>query len=418
MGAPRHYCINFSSAPCLTDINKDSRGDNMVQAFGKFAARLAADLLNDQREFRAAPDDRAKVLVPYPDGNWAALNLTPFYCELRSADAAPFFGKVSTTPELLDAYRLARQSKIFDDDLSHARDHVADYAADFLERIFERAGRILDDTDARRIADLVSNLDVYTAVKSVESLLHSHADLALLGVSERMGWTLHFDHLAIRCGSADRRDAEQVVENLKMHHGYVPSQIESENYYVFDDGWDAYVLFKTLENGQQIRLFIDQSLPGYPAQIIQHWNHVYGYTPHHLALRATCLHGGQRKAVTLDEQSIALKAEGVEVLTATGQYTGGLLEQVFTRPETNPDIPSEIRSRLKNVDASLEAAIENGKLLELISRREMNERLKSEYFSLYGIDFDPFNPLHSAPIYPYFLPAQAAHVIRTSVEVA
>jgi hypothetical protein len=390
----------------------------MLQSFAEFAARLAADLLNDQREFRAAPDDPAKVLVPYPDGNWAELNLTPFYCELQPADAAPFFGNVGTTHELLVAYRRARRSKIFDEDLPHALDHVADYAADFLERIFERAGRILSDTDARRIASVVSNLDVYAAVKSVESLLNSHADLALLRVSEKLGWTLHFDHLAIRCGSADRRNAEQVVENLKLHHGYVPSQIESENYYVFEDGWDAYVLFKTLENGQQIRLFIDQSLPAYPAQIIQHWNHVYGYTPHHLALRATCLSGGQRQAVSLVEQSIALNTDGVEVLTATGHYTAGLLEQVFTRPETNQDIPSEIRSRLKSVDASLEASIENGKLLELISRREMNERLKAEYFSLYGIDFDRFNPLHSAPIYPYFLPAQAAHVIRTSVEVA
>lgn len=389
----------------------------MLRKFEQFAARLAVDLLTDQPDFQVAADNPAKVLVPYPDGNRAELNLTPFYCALQPADASPFFDAVRTTDELLDAYRLARQSKIFENDLPHACDHVADYAAAFLDRIFEHARRILEGTDASRIAALVSNLDVYTAVKAVESLLNSHADLALLRVAEKLGWTLHFDHLAIRCGSANRRDAEKVVENLKTHHGYVPSQIDSENYYAFDDGWDAYVLFKALENGQQLRLFIDQSLRDYPTQIIQHWNHVYGYTPHHLALRATCLTEGRRHAVALEELSLALKADGVEVLTATGRYTAGLLEQVFTRPESNRDIPSGIRTRLRNIDPSLEAIIENGKLLELLSRREMKESLKAGYFSLYGIVFDPSNPLHSAPVYAYFLPAQAAHVIRTSVQV-
>lgn len=390
----------------------------MPQKFEQFAAKLAAELRNDQFAFRAAPEDPAKILVPYPDGNWAELNLTPFCCELQPADAAPYFENVVTAVELLEAYREARQSKSFENDLPNARDHVADYATDFLIRIFEHARRVLDDKEAQRIATLVSKLDVYTAVKAVESLLNSHADLALLRVAETQGWTLHFDHLAIRCGRADRRDAEKVVENLRVNHGYVPSQIESENYFAFDDGWDAYVLFKTLENGQQIRLFIDQSLPGYPAQIIQHWNHVYGYTPHHLALRATCLTEARREAVPLEELSIAVAADGVGVLTPTGHYTGGLLEQVFTRPETNTEVPSEIRCRLRNIDPSLEAVIENGKLLELLSRREMKESLKAEYFSLYGVEFDPMNPVHSAPLYPYFLPAQAAHVIRTSVQVA
>ncbi len=391
---------------------------SILQKFEKFAARLTHDLLDDQADFRAAPDDPAKVLVPYPDGNWAELNLTPFYCELQPADAGPLFDSVRNVEELLDAYQSARRSKIFENDMPNACEHIADYAAAFMDRILEHARRVLDEKDARRIAALLSNLDVYTAVKAVESLLNSQADLALLRVSEKLGWTLHFDHLAIRCGSADRRDAEKVVENLKTHHGYVASQIESENYFAFDDGWDAYVLFKALANGQQLRLFIDQSLPGHPAQIIQHWNHVYGYTPHHLALRATKLIDGQRQAVSLKEQGMAIKAEGVDVLTATGQYTAGLLQQVFTRPESNTDIPSGIRGRLRDIDPSLEAIIENGKLLELISRREMNESLKAEYFALYGLVFDASNPLHSAPVYPYFLPAQAAHVIRTSVQVA
>lgn len=390
----------------------------MLQKFEKFAVRLAIGLLDAQPDFRPVQNDPTKVLVPHPGGNWAELNLTPFYCELKAADAAPFFVNVRTTDELLDAYRTAKASKTFEEELPHARDHVADYAADFMLRIFERAGRILDDSDARRIAGLVSNLDVYTAVKAVESLLNSQADLALLKVSESLDWTLHFDHLAIRCGNSKRRDAEKVVENLIQNHDYVPSQFPGENYFSFDDGWDAYVLFKMLENGQQLRLFIDQSLPDYPTQVIQHWNHVYGYTPHHLALRATCVVEGERHAVSLDELSLATKADGIDVLTPTGHYTAGLLEQVFTRPESNKDIPSDIRIRLKSIDASLEAILENGKLLELLTRREMRTTLKSEFFHLYGLVFDNMNPLHSAPVYPYFLPAQAAHVIRTSVEVA
>ncbi|MGR9107738.1 MAG: hypothetical protein ACU843_12475 [Gammaproteobacteria bacterium] len=390
----------------------------MIGQCERFAARLARELLKDQPDFRADPDEPAKVLVPYPDGNWARLNLTPFCCETKIADAGAFFDAVQTTRDLLEAYHSARKSKIFEEDLPGACDHVAGYASDFMQRVFERAGRSVDDRDARRIAKLVADLDVYTAVKSVESLLNSHADLALLRVSERLGWTLHFDHLAIRCGNAATRDAQRVVENLQRHHDYVASQIESENYFEFEDGWDAYVLFKVLDNGQQIRLFIDQSLKDYPTQIIQHWNHVYGYTPHHLALRVTRRVDGERHAVSLEEQARVLGADGVEVLSATGQYTAGLLQQVFTRPESNNDIPAEIRGRLRSIDPALEAIIENGKLLELISRREMKESLKSEYFSLYGIVFDPSNPLHSAPLYAYFLPAQAAHVIRTSVQVA
>lgn len=390
----------------------------MLQSYEKFAAKLAADLLVDQPEFRADPDNPAKVLVPCPDGDWASLSLIPFDCQLQPADAGQFFDTVQTTGDLLNAYQLARHSKPFEKDLPHACDHVSDYATDFMDRILQRAYRTLDDRNARLIATLVSNLDIYTAVKAIESLLNSHADLALLRISEKLEWTLHFDHLAIRCGNAGRHDAETVVENLQTHHGYVTSQVKSENYYEFKDGWDAYILFKVLNNGQQLRLFIDQSLPGYPTQIIQHWNHVYGYTPHHLALRATCVVDDQRCAVSLDELIMAIKTDGIDVLTETGQYTAGLLQQVFTRPESNINIPSRIRSQMRLINASLETSIENGKLLELLCRREIKETLKTEYFALYNIVFDKHNPLHSAPVYPYFLPAQAAHVIRTSVQVA
>lgn len=389
----------------------------MFQQHEDFAVRLVNELLQINPGFKSDPDNPCKVLVPYPGREWACLDLTPFEAQKKCADAAQYFDAVHDVDGLLDAYLRARQDHRFEQDLPGAFDSVTDYAAKFLERIFQRARATLESGDARRIAALVSNLDNYAAVKAVESLLNSQADMTLLQVSERLRWSLHFDHLAIRCGSSAQGDAERVVENLCGQHGYVPCQLRGENYYKFRDGWDAYVLYKVLDNGQQLRLFIDQSTAGHSAQIIQHWNHVYGYTAHHLALRATRLVDGERFAIPLAEQTAAMEAYNIEVLTATGEYTGGLLEQVFTRPEANADIPEVIRERLRRCDVSLEATIENGKLLELISRREIHSALKPDYFALYGIDFDNANPLHSAPVYPYFLPAQAAHVIRTSVQV-
>lgn len=390
----------------------------MFQQHEEFAVRLVSHLLDTQEGFRVDPDNPCKVLIPYPGGEWATLDLTPFAAEAQLADAAQYFESVQDVASLLDAYAQARKAKPFEQDLVDAYDHVNDYATDFLEQILARARDRLDDSDARRIAHLVSKLDVYAAVKVVESLLSSQADLTLLKASERSNWSLHFDHLAIRCGSSETGDAERVVDNLRRHHGYFPCQLSGENYYRFKDGWDAYVLFKVLKNGQQLRLFIDQSTAGYSAQIIQHWNHVYGYTAHHLALRATRVVDGQRATVPLAEQMAEMEFHGIEVMDATGQYTGGLLEQVFTRPERNPDIPDTIREQLRRCDPSLEASIANGKLLELISRREVPAELKSDYFALYGLTFDPSNPVHSAPVYAYFLPAQAAHVIRTSVQAS
>ncbi len=61
--------------------------------------------------------------------------------------------------------------------------------------------------------------------------------------------------------------------------------------------------------------------------------------------------------------------------------------------------------------------VENGKLTELVSRREMPTDFAQRYFSLCGITYNADNPQHSAPCYNYFLPAQAAHVINTSVQL-
>lgn len=389
----------------------------MANPHDQFGAQLVGDILGRERSFRIDSVNPQKVLSPYPGAKWASLDLTPFAVAVKPADAEGFFSSVTSVDGLVKAYRRARRSKLFEEDIPVACDQVSTYAFEFLEKILSRAFQVLEDDDARRIASFVANLDLYSAVKAVESLLNSQADLALLKLAEMQDWTLHFDHLAIRCGCSGRNDAQRVVENLQRHHGYAPSQLKGENYYRFDDGWDAYILYKMLDNGQQLRLFIDQSTLDNNSQIIQHWNHVYGYTAHHLAIRATRFFQDRRIEVSLSELIRAVKGFGLETMIPTGEYTKGLLEQVFTRPERNQDIPGNIRRRLRQIDESLEGSIENGKLLELLSRREIIPEMKPAYFSLYGITFKNDNPLHSAPIYPYFLPSQAAHVIRTSVNV-
>jgi hypothetical protein len=285
-----------------------------------------------------------------------------------------------------------------------------------MRQLLARAEQTYSDAQARLIAAWVAHLDVYVAVKAVESLLNSRADITLLEVAARKKWSVHYDHLAIRCGHGGRRDAERVVQLLRDEHGYVPSQVSGEDFYQFSDGWNAYPLYKILDNGQVLRLFIDQSDADHPTQIIRHWNRVYGYTAHHLGLRATVMHNGARRAVTLQEMMDALAGEGVTALTPTGDYTQGLLLQVFTRPERNTQVPVDLRAELRAVDGELERTIENAKLLELVSRAEVAPELARDYFALYGLHYDASAPLHSVPAYHYFLPAQAAHVIKTSVE--
>ena len=189
-----------------------------------------------------------------------------------------------------------------------------------------------------------------------------------------------------------------------------------EAFYQFPDGWNAYPLYKVLENGQVLRLFIDQSDAEHKTQIIQHWNNVYGYTAHHLAIRATMTEDGERRAVPLEEVMEALTKRGIKIMTPTGEYTSGLLLQVFTKPEINPSIPNDLKQSIAQHGEELNRMIENGKLLELVSRKELTSELAVKLFALYGLKFDIANDVHSAPVYQYFLPAQAAHVIRTSVQ--
>ena len=79
-------------------------------------------------------------------------------------------------------------------------------------------------------------------------------------------------------------------------------------------------------------------------------------------------------------------------------------------------VPFDLRASVARFGPQLAEALSNGKLLEIVSRLEMDPDHAQWFFSLYGLDYSIQNPLHSTPAYLYFLPAQAAHVIRTSVE--
>ncbi|WP_455201716.1 hypothetical protein [Kaarinaea lacus] len=389
----------------------------MEDSFVQFARLLAKDLIENVN-FELFPESVVKVQTTRGDQEIINLDLTPFKARPHPVTAARYFSSVDSVSHLLSAYEAAKHDHVFEINYPDAMLHVSAYANQFLKDIFTRAQQMLTDHQARLVGSWLAELDVYTAVKSVESLLNSRADVALLEEAQRQNWTVHFDHLAIRCGSKAYGDAERVVDMLKEYHGYVSTQFPEEAFYQFPDGWNAYPLYKILENGQVLRLFIDQSDAGNRAQIIQHWNRVYGYTAHHLAIRATVVGDGQRHAVPLQDVMAVLEKRSIEIMTPTGEYTSGLLLQVFTRPEKNTAIPEEIKRSIAQHGSELNQMIENGKLLELVSRREMPTELARQLFALYGLKFDIDNPVHSAPIYQYFLPAQAAHVIRTSVHTS
>lgn len=383
----------------------------------RFAASVTKHLLEHESAFTGDAEQSELVNVPGQDGAVFTLDMTPFAAQTAAVSAMAFFDGVHSVSNLLSAYQSAKQSLPFETDLPEATQHLSGYAEDFRVALLARANAVLTDAQALTIAEFVKHLDVYCAVKAVESFLYSHADLTLLEIAPRHGWDVIFDHMAIRCGSQEHDAAERVANLLKREHGYVSTQFAGEAYYQFPDGWNAYPVYKILDNGQVLRIFIDQSDADAPGQIIQHWNRVYGYTAHHVGIRATRLEDGVRKAVPLEQVMQALAKAGIKILTPTGHYTEGLLLQVFTQPEKNLDIPAELKAEIVAHGPQLAQTIENAKLLELVSRRELPPDLARKYFALYDLKYDAANPHHSAPVYQYFLPAQAAHVIQTSQQV-
>jgi len=387
--------------------------------FEQFSRYLAKDLIVNEK-FKVIPDQPDTLQIQKGDQEVANIDLMPFKATPQPVTASKYFSSVESVSHLLSAYEAAKSDCTFENDIEDAMAHVSDYASEFLHSIFHKAKHALTDQQAKLIGGWLTHLDVYTAVKSVESLLNSKADIALLELAQEKNWMVHFDHLAIRCGSQANKDAERVVELLRDKHGYVAPHVESQAFYQFSDGWNAYPLYKILENGQVLRIFVDQSDAHNKSQIIQHWNRVYGYTAHHLAIRASAYDetSNERVAITLDDVMDALKKRGIEIMTPTGGYTEGLLLQVFTKPELNTGIPADLIREIEAHGEDLNKKIENGKLLEIVSRKELPRELAQKYFSLYGIKYDFDDALHSAPVYQYFLPAQAAHVIRTSVQTS
>lgn len=386
--------------------------------YSDFSITLAKNLLALEPDFRIDPQKPFVIYAHAQQDQVFALDLTPFKATPSEVTAQALFADVNTVSELLSAYQVAKNSLPFETDLAEARENLSDYVEVFMTSLIEKAKIELSDHQANIIAKWVMNLDIYCAVKAIESFLYSRADLKLLEIAPNYGWDVVFDHMAIRCGSQAHQDAERISDLLKEKHGYVSTQFPEEAYYQFPDGWNAYPVYKVLENGQVLRVFVDQSDGDAAAQIIQHWNRVYGYTAHHLGIRATKYEDGKRVAVPLDDVMQALEQEGIKILTPTGHYTHGLLLQVFTQPEKNPNIPAELKAEIVAHGESLGKTIENAKLLELVSRREMDGDMAQQYFALYQLEYDAANPLHSAPLYQYFLPAQAAHVIRTSQQVS
>ena len=388
----------------------------MIQ-LDSFASKLVDILSKSNASYLRHPDNPSRIQIDTAENTTMTLDLTPFNASTSPVSAFKYFNNTQSVKDLLDAYRRAKKDHLFEDDIVEAAAHLSDYAPLFLSEILSKAKQSFSDNQATIIADWVKHLDIYTAIKAIESLLNSCADLKLLEVAKEKSWFVHFDHLAIRCGSKTNNDAERVVQLLTHHHGYTSPQISDEAFYQFPDGWNAYPLYKILENGQVLRIFVDQSDADAPGQIIQHWNRIYGYTAHHLAMRASRINSlGQREAVPLEEIITTLEHHGIRILTPTGHYTEGLLLQVFSKPEQNTQIPPELKSEVIATNVNLEKPIENGKLLELVSRTELPYDLAQELYTLYNLEFNTANPIHTAPAYQYFLPAQAAHVIKTSIQ--
>jgi hypothetical protein len=118
----------------------------------------------------------------------------------------------------------------------------------------------------------------------------------------------------------------------------------------------------------------------------------------------------------LRELIAALQNERIVCMDPTGGDTAGLLEQVFARPDRDEAIPETLLGEIRRIDDNLAGVVRNAKLVELVSRREMDPPQRTKLMALYGFDPTDGNiaDRFSAPIYNYFLPVQAAHVIRAS----
>ncbi len=376
------------------------------------APQLQHYLASQDRKIQMMADQ--SIMLLNEKGQEVLLDLSPLHLPVREVTASKLFAKVNTAPELIHAYHQAKQSLPFEEDDAKAQEYVSPYAHNYMLHAVE-AAQMLSTQQCHLIANFVKNLDIYTAVRCCETFFANSANLKLLEVAHEKGWTPIFDHLAVRTGSRSHSDAKYITDYLIKHHGYSFAPVEGQEFYEFSDGWSAYIIYKQLKNGMLLRLFIDQS--DTDTQIIQHWNHAYGYTAHHLGIRCVQAHKHGFHSIPILEVSDALKEKGITTLEPTGLYTQGLLEQVFTQPQRDENLPQQLKDRFDRYDTKLFEVIKNAKLLEIVARKELPFEFKKLYFEDLHLCFDENNPLHSAVFYNFFLPAQAAHVIKSSIKI-
>ncbi len=334
-------------------------------------------------------------------------DLTPVDLPMEVADARTHFQQVKSLDELISKYWTIRQENHFEHDVPAAMDNIHPWADEFMETLMASASNRFTDKDAYVIAQFVSTLDIYAAVKTIESLLNDPQDIVLLHIANENHWQAHLDHLTIRCGNQQYEDAERVFNFLMKHHHYYPPQHIEEAYLVSDTGWNAYPLYKIMENGQFIRIFIDQADSEHKQQAIQHWNHAYGYTAHHIGLRLTTQNENGRKSLTLPEISNQLQKYKISIKDSI-LSNPNLMQQTLIRPRKSNRLPQDILQGAARVNSTLPSILEEGKFIALVSRLELPDTLKEKWFKLYQIGYDPSDPLHSAPAFNLFSPLDSA----------
>jgi len=350
-------------------------------------------------------------LSPLPENEQAcssaSYDLTPIDLPMEVADARTHFQQITSLEDLISEYWAVRQNNSFEHDIPAAMDNIHPWADEFLETLMVSASNRFSDEDACLIAQFVSTLDIYAAVKTIESLLNDPQDMLLLQIAKEENWQVHLDHITIRCGNQQYEDAERIFNFLMKHHHYYPPQHIEEAYLVSDNGWNAYPLYKIMENGQFIRIFIDQADSEHQQQAIQHWNHAYGYTAHHIGLRLTTQSENGRKSLTLPE--ILNQLQKYKITTSDSLLTHpNLMQQALIRPHKNNQLPKDILQGAARINTDLPSILEQGKFIALVSRIELPDTLKEKWFKLYQIGYDFTNPLHSAPAFNLFSPLDSS----------
>ncbi len=335
-----------------------------------------------------------------------SFNLSPVDLPLEVADAQQQFQQVQTINSLISQYWEVRRTHHFEHDIPAAMDNIHPWADDFLEALMASASAHFTDQDACLIAKFVSTLDSYAAIKTIESLLNNPQDVLLLRIAKENDWQVHLDHIAIRCGNQRNEDAERIFNFLMKHHHYYPPQHIEEAYLLSTEGWSAYPLYKVMNNGQLIRIIVSQADSEHAQQAIQHWNHVYGYTAHHIGLRLTKHNAEEgRQQVSLTEISQSQQSTIFKLNTVI--KSANLMHQVLLNTAKPNLLPNDILTAAQSFNPEILTILRQGKLIELISRLELPDTLKEKWFKLYQIRYEPSNPIHSVPAFNLFSPLKA-----------